>query len=102
MVGRPERPRCIPGILGGPQESQRSGQNEPAARHNARLFGPGSRRFRGRVPKQVPLARLLGVAQGNLSKFLDGEVGGSAALALRTAALLNRSVEDVLGAGTPP
>jgi len=48
------------------------------------------------------LARLLGIAQGNLSKFLDGEVGGSAALALRVAFLLSRSVEDVLGAGSPP
>jgi hypothetical protein len=55
-----------------------------------------------RVPKQVPLARLLGIAQGNLSKFLDDEVGGSAALVLRVAFLLNRSVEEVLGAGTPP
>jgi hypothetical protein len=55
-----------------------------------------------RVPRQVPLAKLLGVAQGNLSKFLDNEVGGSAALVLRVAALLNRSVEDVLGASTPP
>ena len=55
-----------------------------------------------RVPKQVPLAKLLGIAQGNLSKFLDSEVGGSATLVLRVAALLNRSVEDILGAGTPP
>ena len=55
-----------------------------------------------RVPKQVPLARLLGIAQGNLSKFLDGEVGGSAALVLRVAFLLNRSVEEVLGTGSAP
>jgi hypothetical protein len=55
-----------------------------------------------RVPRQIPLARLLGIAQGNLSKFFDGQVGGSAALVLRVAFLLNRSVEEVLGAGTAP
>jgi len=49
-------------------------------------------------PKQVKLAKLLGVPQGNLSRFLDGKVGGSAALALRVAFLLDRTVEDVIGA----
>ncbi|HTQ03199.1 MAG TPA: hypothetical protein VMI54_05060 [Polyangiaceae bacterium] len=69
---------------------------------NARLRQIVRTELCSRVPKQVPLAKLLGIAQGNLSKFLDGQLGGSAALALRTAALLNRSVEDVLGAGMPP
>jgi hypothetical protein len=55
-----------------------------------------------RVPRQLHLARLLGMAQGNLSKFLDGQVGAGAALALRVAFLLNRTVEDVLGASSAP
>lgn len=50
------------------------------------------------APKQVMLAKLLGVPQGNISRFLDGKIGGSAALALRVAFLLDRSVEEVIGA----
>ena len=50
------------------------------------------------APTQVQLARLLGVPQGNISRFLDGKVGGSAALALRVAFLLERPVEKVIGA----
>jgi hypothetical protein len=69
---------------------------------NARLRHIIRTEFCPRIPRQVPLARLLGIAQGNLSKFFDGQVGGSAALVLRVAFLLNRSVEDVLGAGSRP
>jgi hypothetical protein len=50
-----------------------------------------------RVPRQLHLAPLLGMPQGNLSRFLDGHVGVSAAIALRVAFLLNRPVEDILG-----
>jgi len=35
--------------------------------------------------------------QGNLSRFLDGQLGATAPIVLRIALLLNRSVEDVLG-----
>jgi hypothetical protein len=52
-----------------------------------------------RVPKQLHLAPLLGMHQGNLSRFLDGKVGVQAPVALRIAFLLNRSLDDVLGAG---
>ena len=54
------------------------------------------------VPKQYHLSKLLGVSQGNLSKFLDGSKGGSAALALRVAFLLDRPVEEVLGVRRVP
>jgi transcriptional regulator with XRE-family HTH domain len=54
------------------------------------------------VPKQLHLSKLLGVSQGNLSKFLDGSKGGSAALALRVAFLLDRPVEEILGVRRVP
>jgi transcriptional regulator with XRE-family HTH domain len=54
------------------------------------------------VPKQYHLSKLLGVSQGNLSKFLDGSKGGSAALALRVAFLLDRPVEEILGVRRVP
>lgn len=50
-----------------------------------------------RVPTQLHLAPLLGMHQGNLSRFLDGKVGVQAAIAFRVAFLLNRSLDDVLG-----
>jgi len=49
------------------------------------------------VPKQLHLSKLLDTGQGNLSEFLDGKKGGSAALALRVAFLLDRPVEEILG-----
>lgn len=54
------------------------------------------------VPKQLHLSKLLAVSQGNLSMFLDGRKGGSAALALRVAFLLDRPVEDILGVRRMP
>lgn len=54
------------------------------------------------VPKQLHLSKLLGMSQGNLSNFLDGKKGGSAALALRTAFLLDRPVEEILGVHRVP
>jgi len=54
------------------------------------------------VPKQLHLAKLLGASQGNLSDFLDGKKGGSAALALRVAFLLDRPVEEILGVRRMP
>jgi len=54
------------------------------------------------VPKQLHLSKLLGVSQGNLSNFLDGRKGGSAALALRVAFLLDRPVEEILGVRRMP
>jgi transcriptional regulator with XRE-family HTH domain len=54
------------------------------------------------VPKQLHLSKLLGVSQGNLSKFLEGKKGGSAALALRVAFLLDRPVEEILGVRRVP
>ena len=53
-----------------------------------------------RVPKQLHLAPLLGMHQGNLSRFLDGKVGVQATIALRIAFLLDRSIDEVLGAGS--
>jgi plasmid maintenance system antidote protein VapI len=50
-----------------------------------------------RVPAQLHLAPLLGMHQGNLSRFLDGKVGVGAAIAFRIAFLLARSLDDVLG-----
>jgi hypothetical protein len=50
-----------------------------------------------KVPKQLHLAPLLGMHQGNLSRFLDGRVGVGAGVALRVAFLLDRSLDDVLG-----
>jgi hypothetical protein len=55
-----------------------------------------------RVPRQLHLAPFLGVTQASLSRFLDGSTGASAALAMRVASLLNRSVEDVLGVTEVP
>jgi hypothetical protein len=55
-----------------------------------------------RVPKQLHLSKLLAVSQGNLSSFLEGKKGGSAALALRVAFLLDRPVEDILGVRRMP
>ena len=54
------------------------------------------------VPKQLHLSKLLAVSQGNLSNFLDGRKGGSAALALRVAFLLDRPVEEILGVRRMP
>lgn len=54
------------------------------------------------VPKQLHLSKLLGASQGNLSDFLDGKKGGSAALALRVAFLLDRPVEEILGVRRMP
>ena len=54
------------------------------------------------VPKQLHLSKLLAVSQGNLSSFLDGRKGGSAALALRVAFLLDRPVEEILGVRRMP
>jgi len=54
------------------------------------------------VPKQLHLSKLLGVSQGNLSNFLDGRKGGSAALALRVAFILDRPVEELLGVRRMP
>jgi hypothetical protein len=51
-----------------------------------------------RIPKQLHLAPLLGMNQGNLSRFLDAKVGVQAAVAMRVAFLLDRPIEDVLGA----
>lgn len=53
-----------------------------------------------RVPTQLHLAPLLGMHQGNLSRFLDGKVGVQAAVALRVAFLLNRPIDDVLGSNS--
>jgi hypothetical protein len=49
------------------------------------------------IPRQYQLAAILGIAQGNFSRFLDGERGGTMAMAFQIAFLLNRAVEDVLG-----
>lgn len=48
------------------------------------------------VPTQLHLAPLLGITQGRLSRFLDGE-RGSFIIAFRAALLLGRSIESVLG-----
>ncbi|MFZ5863033.1 MAG: hypothetical protein ACOYXR_09365 [Nitrospirota bacterium] len=42
------------------------------------------------------------MTQASLSRFLDGQTGASAALAMRVASLLRRSVEDVLGVADVP
>ena len=55
-----------------------------------------------RVPRQLHLAPFLHMAQGNLSRFLDGQLEESAALALRVASLLNRTVKEVLGVDPIP
>jgi hypothetical protein len=49
------------------------------------------------IPKQYQIAAILGIAQGNFSRFLDGGRGGTMAMAFQVAFLLNRAVEDVLG-----
>lgn len=67
------------------------------AEQNARLRKIVKEELCSRVPRQLHLAPFLKMPQGNLSRFLEGSLGGSAALAIRVAALLNRSVEDVLG-----
>jgi plasmid maintenance system antidote protein VapI len=64
---------------------------------NARLRAIVRNELLSRVPTQLHLAPLLGMHQGNLSRFLDGKVGVGAAIALRIAFLLNRSLDDVLG-----
>jgi hypothetical protein len=66
---------------------------------NARLRTLVRDELLARVPKQLHLAPLLGMHQGNLSRFLDGKVGVQASVALRIAFLLDRSLDDVLGAG---
>lgn len=67
---------------------------------NARLRTLVREELLTRVPKQLHLAPLLGMHQGNLSRFLDGKVGVQATIALRIAFLLNRSIDEVLGAGS--
>lgn len=67
---------------------------------NARLRTLVRDELLARVPKQLHLAPLLGMHQGNLSRFLDGKVGVQATVALRIAFLLNRSLDDVLGASS--
>ena len=67
---------------------------------NARLRTLLREELLTRVPKQLHLAPLLGMHQGNLSRFLDGKVGVQATIALRIAFLLNRSIDEVLGAGS--
>jgi plasmid maintenance system antidote protein VapI len=67
---------------------------------NARLRAIIRSELLTRVPTQLHLAPLLGMPQGNLSRFLDGKVGVGAPVALRVAFLLNRSLDDVLGIGT--
>jgi hypothetical protein len=67
------------------------------AKQNARLRKLVKDELCSRVPRQLHLAPFLKMPQGNLSRFLEGSLGGSAALAIRVAALLDRSVEDVLG-----
>lgn len=64
---------------------------------NARLRKLVKEELCSRIPRQLHLAPFLKMPQGNLSRFLEGSLGGSAALAIRVAALLSRSVEDVLG-----
>ncbi|MFZ5894698.1 MAG: hypothetical protein ACOY0T_26785 [Myxococcota bacterium] len=64
---------------------------------NARLRAIVKRELCARVPAQLHLAPLLGITQASLSRFLDGQCGVGAAVALRIAFLLNRSVEDILG-----
>lgn len=64
---------------------------------NARLRTLVRKELLARVPTQLHLAPLLGMHQGNLSRFLDGKVGVQAAVAFRVAFLLNRSLDDVLG-----
>lgn len=66
---------------------------------NARLRAIIRSELLTRVPTQLHLAPLLGMPQGNLSRFLDGKVGVGAPIALRVAFLLNRSLDDVLGIG---
>jgi hypothetical protein len=80
---------------------------EPKRNHltdaqNARLRQVVKEELCSRVPRQLHLAPFLHMAQGNLSRFLDGQLGGSAALALRVASLLDRPVEQVLGVDPMP
>lgn len=67
---------------------------------NARLRTLVHNELLARVPKQLHLAPLLGMHQGNLSRFLDGKVGVQAGVAFRIAFLLNRTLDDVLGTGS--
>jgi transcriptional regulator with XRE-family HTH domain len=69
---------------------------------NERLRATVKQQLCSLVPKQRHLSRLLGVSQGNVSDFLDGKKGGSAALALRVAFLLDRPVEEILGVRRVP
>jgi len=69
---------------------------------NARLRAAVKDELCSLVPKQLHLSKLLGITQGNLSAFLDGKRGGSAALALRVAFLLNQPVEEILGVRRVP
>jgi plasmid maintenance system antidote protein VapI len=73
-----------------------------SAEQNARLRRLVRDELLTRVPKQLHLARLLGMPQGNVSRFLDGQLGATAPIVLRIASLLNRSVEDVLGVPPAP
>ena len=64
---------------------------------NARLRSIVKRELCSRIPAQLHLAPLIGITQASLSRFLDGQTGLGAAVALRIAFLLGRTVEDVLG-----
>jgi hypothetical protein len=58
---------------------------------NARLREVVKRELAPLIPKQYHLAKLLGMAQGNLSAFLDGTKGASASLALPHFSCIGRS-----------
>jgi hypothetical protein len=84
------------------REGSNRKRNHLTDAQNAKLRQVVQDELCSRVPTQLHLAPFLHIAQGNLSKFLDGQLGGSAALALRVASLLNRSVEEVLGVEPVP
>jgi hypothetical protein len=88
------KPEIIPGAM--PPKTNLSPEQ------NTRLRTIVKDELLSRVPKQLHLAPLLGVPQGNLSRFLDGDTGAGASLAIRVAFLLNRSLEDVLGISGVP
>jgi plasmid maintenance system antidote protein VapI len=64
---------------------------------NVRLRAVVKSELLNRIPTQLHLAPLLGMHQGNLSRFLDGKVGVGAIVAIRIAFLLNRPLDEVLG-----
>jgi plasmid maintenance system antidote protein VapI len=99
MIGWWTNQLCTRVYSGASGEMRKKAQTRPLTdEQNAKLREVVRSELIRMSPKQVKLARLLGVPQGNLSRFLDGKVGGSAALALRVAFLLDRTVEEVIGA----